>query len=70
MDAETVNVVVAGLGVSGAAAARALAARGERVTVLESADGERQRATAAELAELGVEVRFGEPALPAGTSLL
>ncbi|MEU6415621.1 UDP-N-acetylmuramoyl-L-alanine--D-glutamate ligase [Microbispora sp. NPDC046933] len=70
MDAETVNVVVAGLGVSGAAAARALAARGERVTVLEAVDGERQRATAAELAELGVEVRFGEPALPAGTSLL
>ncbi|MEV4458204.1 UDP-N-acetylmuramoyl-L-alanine--D-glutamate ligase [Microbispora sp. NPDC049633] len=70
MDAETVNVVVAGLGVSGAAAARALAARGERVIVLEAADGERQRATAAELAELGVEVRFGEPALPVGASLL
>ncbi|GAA0359371.1 UDP-N-acetylmuramoyl-L-alanine--D-glutamate ligase [Microbispora corallina] len=58
------SVVVAGLGISGAAAARALARGGERVVVLEAAEGERQRAVAAELAPLGVEVRFGEPALP------
>ncbi|GIH74164.1 UDP-N-acetylmuramoyl-L-alanine--D-glutamate ligase [Planobispora longispora] len=60
---------VLGAGVSGAAAARLLARRGERVVVLEAVDGERQRAVAAELAALGVEVRFGEPAgLPEGTS--
>ncbi|ETK36394.1 UDP-N-acetylmuramoyl-L-alanyl-D-glutamate synthetase [Microbispora sp. ATCC PTA-5024] len=58
------SVVVAGLGISGAAAARALARGGERVVVLEATEGERQRAAAAELARLGVEVRFGEPALP------
>ncbi|GAA4226617.1 UDP-N-acetylmuramoylalanine--D-glutamate ligase [Streptosporangium album] len=64
-------ICVAGLGVSGTAAARAMAARGEEVVVLEGRDGERARATAAELAEIGVEVRFGEPAeLPAGTSLV
>ncbi|TLP55085.1 UDP-N-acetylmuramoyl-L-alanine--D-glutamate ligase [Microbispora triticiradicis] len=70
MDAEAVSVVVAGLGVSGAAAARALARRGERVTVLEAVDGERQRAAAADLEALGVKVRFGEPALPEGVSLV
>lgn len=70
MDAEAVSVVVAGLGVSGAAAARALARRGERVTVLEAVDGERQRAAAAGLEAFGVEVRFGEPALPEGVSLV
>ncbi|GGS53964.1 UDP-N-acetylmuramoylalanine--D-glutamate ligase [Planobispora rosea] len=60
---------VLGAGVSGAAAARLLARRGERVVVLEGVDGERQRAVAAELAAEGVEVRFGEPAeLPGGTS--
>ncbi|WP_327045123.1 UDP-N-acetylmuramoyl-L-alanine--D-glutamate ligase [Microbispora sp. NBC_01189] len=70
MDAEAVSVVVAGLGVSGAAAARALARRGERVIVLEAVDGERQRAAAADLDALGVEVRFGEPALPGDASLV
>lgn len=64
------SVVVAGLGVSGAAAARALARRGERVIVLEAVDGERQRAAAADLDALGVEVRFGEPALPGDASLV
>ncbi|MFI6794368.1 UDP-N-acetylmuramoyl-L-alanine--D-glutamate ligase [Streptosporangium canum] len=64
-------ICVAGLGVSGTAVARAMAARGEKVVVLEGRDGERARATAAELAGIGVEVRFGEPAeLPAGTSLV
>ncbi|MBP2702347.1 UDP-N-acetylmuramoyl-L-alanine--D-glutamate ligase [Microbispora sp. RL4-1S] len=70
MDAQAVSVVVAGLGVSGRAAARALAAAGERVVVLESADGERQRAAAGELEPLGVEVRFGEPALPGDTTMV
>ncbi|MBG0817385.1 UDP-N-acetylmuramoyl-L-alanine--D-glutamate ligase [Planomonospora sp. ID82291] len=62
-------ICVLGAGLSGAAAARLLAARGERAVVLEGRDGERQRAVAAELAEAGVEVRFGEPAgLPEGTT--
>ncbi|WP_433255602.1 UDP-N-acetylmuramoyl-L-alanine--D-glutamate ligase [Streptosporangium sp. CA-135522] len=64
-------ICVAGLGVSGTAVARVMAARGDKVVVLEGRDGERARATAAELAGLGVEVRFGEPArLPAGTTLV
>ncbi|WP_370018766.1 UDP-N-acetylmuramoyl-L-alanine--D-glutamate ligase [Planotetraspora sp. GP83] len=70
MDAQAVSVVVAGLGVSGTAAARGLAGSGERVIVLESGGGERQRAVAAELAASGIEVRFGEPVLPEGTSLV
>ncbi|HLU73171.1 MAG TPA: UDP-N-acetylmuramoyl-L-alanine--D-glutamate ligase [Nonomuraea sp.] len=61
---------VAGLGVSGIAAARALAGRGERVVVVESGDGERQRAAAAELSGRGVEVRFGPLALPEGAARL
>ncbi|MEW9548646.1 UDP-N-acetylmuramoyl-L-alanine--D-glutamate ligase [Nonomuraea sp. NPDC050783] len=61
---------VAGLGVSGTAVARALAGRGERVVVVEAAEGERQLAAAAELAGLGVETRFGPMALPEGTGRL
>ncbi|MFC3981190.1 UDP-N-acetylmuramoyl-L-alanine--D-glutamate ligase [Streptosporangium jomthongense] len=72
MDAEAVMICVAGLGVSGAAAARAMAARGEKVVVVESGDGERVRKTAAELAEAGVEVRLGASTqeLPEGTGLV
>ncbi|MFG3440433.1 UDP-N-acetylmuramoyl-L-alanine--D-glutamate ligase [Nonomuraea sp. NPDC047897] len=61
---------VAGLGVSGTAVARALAGRGEHVVVVESTEGERQRAAAAELAGQGVEVRFGPMELPEGVSRL
>ncbi|MFF5204608.1 UDP-N-acetylmuramoyl-L-alanine--D-glutamate ligase [Streptosporangium sp. NPDC000396] len=57
-------ICVAGLGVSGTVVARVMAARGEKVVVLEGRDSERARATAAELAGLGVEVRFGESAEP------
>ncbi|MEV7970872.1 UDP-N-acetylmuramoyl-L-alanine--D-glutamate ligase [Sphaerisporangium sp. NPDC088356] len=53
------TICVAGLGVSGMAAARSLAHSGGHVIVVETGDGERQRAAAAELAALGVEVRFG-----------
>ncbi|MET8047658.1 UDP-N-acetylmuramoyl-L-alanine--D-glutamate ligase [Streptosporangium sp. NPDC005286] len=76
MDAQAVSgkghvICVAGLGVSGTAVARTMAARGEKVVVLEGRDGERARALAGELAELGVEVRFGEPVEPPeGTSLI
>ncbi|WP_440098075.1 UDP-N-acetylmuramoyl-L-alanine--D-glutamate ligase [Streptosporangium sp. H16] len=48
-----------------------MAGCGEKVVVLEGRDGERARAIAGELAALGVEVRFGEPAEPPeGTSLI
>jgi UDP-N-acetylmuramoylalanine--D-glutamate ligase len=60
-------VCVAGLGVSGKAAARSLAVRGHHVVVVETREGERQKAAAAELAGLGVEVRFGG-GLPSGTA--
>uniref|UniRef100_UPI0023DD6429 Mur ligase family protein n=1 Tax=Nonomuraea lactucae TaxID=2249762 RepID=UPI0023DD6429 len=61
---------VAGLGVSGTAVARALAGRGERVVVVEAGEGGRRRALAAELGELGVEVRFGETLLPENATRL
>ncbi|WP_433237863.1 UDP-N-acetylmuramoyl-L-alanine--D-glutamate ligase [Actinomadura nitritigenes] len=64
-------VCVAGLGVSGRAAARALAARGARVTAVDARDGDEQRAQAAELAERGVAVRLGDgETLPEGTGLV
>ncbi|WP_204039980.1 UDP-N-acetylmuramoyl-L-alanine--D-glutamate ligase [Acrocarpospora phusangensis] len=68
MDAQAVRscVVVAGLGVSGTAAARGLAQGGERVVVLE----QHERPIPPVLAELGVEVRFGEQELPARTELV
>ncbi|GAA2169456.1 UDP-N-acetylmuramoyl-L-alanine--D-glutamate ligase [Actinomadura napierensis] len=64
-------VCVAGLGVSGRAAARALAARGARVTIVDARDGDEQRTHAAELEERGVAVRLGDgDALPDGTGLV
>jgi UDP-N-acetylmuramoylalanine--D-glutamate ligase len=63
-------VCVAGLGISGRAAARRLAEAGCEVIVLESRDGEAQRAAAEDLAGLGVRVRFGPPRLPEGVSLV
>lgn len=65
------RVCVAGLGVSGRAAARVLAGRGARVTVVDARDGEEQRGHAAELEERGVAVRLGDgESLPAGTELV
>lgn len=64
-------VCVAGLGVSGAAAARALAARGARVTAVEARDDAERRALAADLEARGAAVRLGDgDALPAGTELV
>jgi len=67
-------VCVAGLGVSGPPAARALAARGARVTVLDDGDDEVRQARASELRRLGIEVRLGAGAtaagVPAGTTLV
>ncbi|MFB8398280.1 UDP-N-acetylmuramoyl-L-alanine--D-glutamate ligase [Streptomyces yangpuensis] len=72
------RITVAGLGISGISAARALAGLGARVTVVDNGDGDTHRARAAELAELGIEVRLGHlpdgaragETLPEGTELV
>ncbi|CAG7632550.1 UDP-N-acetylmuramoyl-L-alanine--D-glutamate ligase [Actinacidiphila bryophytorum] len=73
------RVTVAGLGVSGVPAAKALHGLGAHVTVVNGTAGERQQAEAAELEALGVTVRLGDgtasdsgPAagLPEGTELV
>ncbi|WP_043269478.1 UDP-N-acetylmuramoyl-L-alanine--D-glutamate ligase [Streptomyces sp. CT34] len=80
------RITVAGLGVSGVPAARALAGLGARVTVVNSSDGERERAQAAELEQWAaarsasregggrradVTVRLGDgETLPEGTELV
>ncbi|MEE1928759.1 UDP-N-acetylmuramoyl-L-alanine--D-glutamate ligase [Streptomyces sp. TRM 70351] len=64
-------VTVAGLGVSGAGAARALARLGARVTVVDGGNGDAQQAGAAALEADGVAVRLGDgAALPPGTELV
>ncbi|MEE4541583.1 UDP-N-acetylmuramoyl-L-alanine--D-glutamate ligase [Streptomyces sp. V4-01] len=64
-------VTVAGLGVSGVPAAKALHALGARVTVVNAGAGDAQRAQAAELEALGITVRLGDgDTLPAGTGLV
>ncbi|MFT2020342.1 UDP-N-acetylmuramoyl-L-alanine--D-glutamate ligase [Streptomyces sp. 796.1] len=65
------RITVAGLGVSGVPAARALRGLGAQVTVVNGSDGERQRAEAADLEALGVTVRLGDgDTLPEGTELV
>jgi UDP-N-acetylmuramoylalanine--D-glutamate ligase len=70
------SVCVAGLGVSGPPAARALAALGATVTAVDSRADEPRRELAAELADAGITVLLGDgpagPAavLPAGTELV
>ncbi|TDC55135.1 UDP-N-acetylmuramoyl-L-alanine--D-glutamate ligase [Actinomadura sp. KC345] len=65
------SVCVAGAGVSGRSAARALAGLGARVTVVEARDGEEQRGHAAELEARGIAVRLGDgEGLPDGTDLV
>ncbi|MEV6581069.1 UDP-N-acetylmuramoyl-L-alanine--D-glutamate ligase [Streptomyces sp. NPDC051582] len=65
------NITVAGLGVSGISAARALAGLGASVTVVDGGDGEGHRARAAELGELGISVRLADAeTLPEGTDLV
>ncbi|MFF9894222.1 UDP-N-acetylmuramoyl-L-alanine--D-glutamate ligase [Streptomyces longispororuber] len=65
------RVTVAGLGVSGVSAARALAGLGAVVTVVDGGSGPALEARAAELAEAGVAVRLGDAAtLPEGTGLV
>ncbi|MEV4685070.1 UDP-N-acetylmuramoyl-L-alanine--D-glutamate ligase [Streptomyces kurssanovii] len=70
-DWQGMNVTVAGLGVSGVSAARALAGLGARVTVVDGGAGETHEARAAELAAAGVVVRLGDAqTLPDGTDLV
>ncbi|MET7516657.1 UDP-N-acetylmuramoyl-L-alanine--D-glutamate ligase [Streptomyces sp. NPDC005480] len=70
-DWENKRVTVAGLGVSGISAARALAGLGASVTVVDGGDSEGHRARAAELAQLGVAARLGDAeTLPEGTELV
>ncbi len=65
------HVTVAGLGVSGVPAARALLELGARVTVLNGSDGQRERAEAEELRALGATVLLGDATkLPGGTDLV
>jgi UDP-N-acetylmuramoylalanine--D-glutamate ligase len=54
------EVCVAGLGVSGQAAARVLAVHGARVTVVDARDGVAERDQAAALEAVGVTVRLGD----------
>jgi UDP-N-acetylmuramoylalanine--D-glutamate ligase len=65
------HVTVAGLGVSGIPAAKALHARGAIVTAVNDGDDARAREQAAELEALGITVRLGDGAtLPEGTELV
>ncbi|MEU3652641.1 UDP-N-acetylmuramoyl-L-alanine--D-glutamate ligase [Streptomyces sp. NPDC032161] len=65
------HVTVAGLGVSGIPAARALHGLGAVVTVVNDGDDERSRAQAAELEAEGITVRLGDGAtLPESTELV
>ncbi|MCQ4081519.1 UDP-N-acetylmuramoyl-L-alanine--D-glutamate ligase [Streptomyces sp. RB6PN25] len=71
MDFSGKHVTVAGIGVSGVSAARALAGLSARVTVVDGGDGERQRETARELEKEGIAVRLGDgETLPDGTGLI
>ncbi|MFC4515179.1 UDP-N-acetylmuramoyl-L-alanine--D-glutamate ligase [Streptomyces ehimensis] len=65
------RVTVAGLGVSGVSAARALAGLGASVTVVDGGDSEALRERAASLETAGITVRLGDAhTLPEGTGLV
>jgi len=67
------DVVVAGIGVSGFAAADALLERGARVLVVDGRDGERERERAQILGVLGARVMLGtepDPAVLQGVELV
>jgi UDP-N-acetylmuramoylalanine--D-glutamate ligase len=70
-DWSRVHVVVAGIGVAGFAAADHLVHLGARVTVIDAADGDRQRERADILDVIGVTVRLGDgDTLPADADVL
>jgi UDP-N-acetylmuramoylalanine--D-glutamate ligase len=60
MNLDAKRVLVCGLGISGAAAARALLSRGARVSVVDDSDSEAVRRVAGELRRAGAEVSIGE----------
>ncbi|QES41125.1 UDP-N-acetylmuramoyl-L-alanine--D-glutamate ligase [Streptomyces venezuelae] len=65
------NITVAGLGVSGISAARALAGLGATVTVVDGGSSEAHKERAASLEGEGISVRLGDAqTLPAGTDLV
>ncbi|MFI5661404.1 UDP-N-acetylmuramoyl-L-alanine--D-glutamate ligase [Streptomyces sp. NPDC051684] len=65
------NITVAGLGVSGISAARALAGFGASVTVVDGGDSEAHREKAALLKEEGISVQLGDSStLPEGAELV
>ncbi|MEB3961134.1 UDP-N-acetylmuramoyl-L-alanine--D-glutamate ligase [Streptomyces kunmingensis] len=65
------NITVAGLGVSGLSAARALVGLGASVTVVDGGEGPAHHEKAALLKEEGISVRLGDAAtLPEGTDLV
>jgi UDP-N-acetylmuramoylalanine--D-glutamate ligase len=65
------NICVAGLGVSGRAAARVLAERGADVLLVDARDDPEQRERARQLTARGVSVRLGDgETLPPGTELV
>ena len=70
-DWSRVHAVVAGVGVAGFAAADQLLHLGARVTVIDAADGERQRERADVLEVVGAQVRLGDgDTLPDGADVL
>jgi UDP-N-acetylmuramoylalanine--D-glutamate ligase len=64
------RVVVAGLGISGVAAARALLGLGARVLVVDARDDDRTAAGAAELRARGAELRLGDGENPVDADLI
>ncbi len=68
---ESLNMVVAGLGIAGFSAAQALLARGGRVCVIDQAAGSTQSDRAQALGRLGADVRLAAgPELPQGDVLI
>ncbi|MER7174698.1 UDP-N-acetylmuramoyl-L-alanine--D-glutamate ligase [Streptomyces mesophilus] len=71
LSVEGKHVTVAGLGVSGISAARALAGLGASVTVVDGGSGDVHKERAAALEADGISVRLGDAeTLPEGTSLV
>ncbi|MFI6279294.1 UDP-N-acetylmuramoyl-L-alanine--D-glutamate ligase [Streptomyces sp. NPDC050988] len=70
-DWQSMNITVAGLGVSGISAARALAGLGASVTVVDGGSSEAHRERAASLEGEGISVRLADAeTLPEGTDLV
>ena len=70
-DWSSTHVVVAGIGIAGFAAADHLVQLGARVTVIDSADGDRQRQRAEILDVVGATIRLGDgDTLPDGADVL